>query len=728
MPAAAASSGAQRAGSDRATASPSPRMAHVGLTRPRTPACPVTRTSTSARSARLRALSRRRAREVRGHRVLARAARSSRSPASTRRWRVRAVTRWKRRRSRPARRRRADSTGIGTECVSCHQDPHAGQFTRVPELPHRRHVQHRRSYTHLRARALTCVLRRPARDAPAARATSRSSRRRWRSPRAGASPVVNYRVSTTCTSLPHRRAPRRARAALRDVPQAMTAGRTTSSRVRRRAAVAVALLARPPPAAAQFETPNRQFHNQTTFPLDGRHRDLPCESCHRKRRLQGHADAVLRLSLGPPAGRSLPAAARLAVRAVPSHHVVDGRALGPRRDDGHAARRRPPAARVPVVPREQQLHERAQAAACSCHQKDYQAAKTPNHAAAGFPTACEACHRPSDATFTQARFDHAAVVPAGRRARAQARARPAIATTSIRARRATASAVTATDYDRTTTPEPRGRRLPDDAARAATAPTRSRACGGAGFNHNAVFPLVGAHASRSCATCHVNNVYRGTPRDCVGCHRTDYDRTTTPNHAAAGFPTTCETCHRADRRAASRGAGFNHAAVFALVGVHAQQVVCDLPREQRLSGARRATASAVTATDYDRTTTPNHAAAGFPTTCESCHRADRRELARAPASITPPCSRSSGGTPATSCATCHVNNVYQGHAARLRRLPPDRLRPHDGPEPRGRRLPDDVRELSPGHRRELPRRVASTTAASSRSSAGTRSRPARPAT
>jgi len=67
---------------------------------------------------------------------------------------------------------------------------------------------------------------------------------------------------------------------------------------------------------------------------------------------------------------------------------------------------------------------------------------------------------------------------------------------------------------------------------------------GAGFNHNNFFPLVGVHATQACAVCHQNNVYDGTPRDCVGCHRDDYDRTRNPNHAASGFPTACDSCHR----------------------------------------------------------------------------------------------------------------------------------------------------------------------------------------
>jgi hypothetical protein len=72
-----------------------------------------------------------------------------------------------------------------------------------------------------------------------------------------------------------------------------------------------------------------------------------------------------------------------------------------------------------------------------------------------------------------------------------------------------------------------------------------------------VFALAGRHASASCASCHVNSVYKGTPRDCVACHRSSYDRTTSPNHVAAGFPTTCQSCHRAGDTSWGQGS-FSH--------------------------------------------------------------------------------------------------------------------------------------------------------------------------
>ncbi|MEZ5988780.1 MAG: hypothetical protein R3F30_06600 [Planctomycetota bacterium] len=72
-----------------------------------------------------------------------------------------------------------------------------------------------------------------------------------------------------------------------------------------------------------------------------------------------------------------------------------------------------------------------------------------------------------------------------------------------------------------------------------------------------------AHKTATCNKCHANNVFKGTPKDCWSCHRTDYDGTTNPNHKALNFPTTCDTCHTTTT---FKGATFNH--TFRLKGEH----------------------------------------------------------------------------------------------------------------------------------------------------------------
>ncbi len=70
----------------------------------------------------------------------------------------------------------------------------------------------------------------------------------------------------------------------------------------------------------------------------------------------------------------------------------------------------------------------------------------------------------------------------------------------------------------------------------------------------------------------------------------------------------------------------------------------------------------------------------------------------------------------------------QGHAARLRRLPPGRLPADDQPEPRRGGIPDDLRDVPQGRPTRVGTAAASTTRAPSRSSACTRRSRARAAT
>ncbi len=106
------------------------------------------------------------------------------------------------------------------------------------------------------------------------------------------------------------------------------------------------------------------------------------------------------------------------------------------------------------------------------------------------------------------------------------------------------------------------------------------------FNHDQFFPRVGVHATEPCAACHKNGVYKGTPTNCYGCHRADYESTKDPNHIAAGFPTTCEVCHRPTDSTFNQGA-FNHDQFFQRVGVHATQPCAACHKNSVYKGTRR---------------------------------------------------------------------------------------------------------------------------------------------
>ncbi len=395
---------------------------------------------------------------------------------------------------------------------------------------------------------------------------------------------------------------------------------------------------------------SRAFHKTGRFNLEGRHLDVPCESCHIKGAVKGtptkcvdchwvrRQDDPYRTRLGSDCETCHRPVSWTAVTW--NHGAATGTPLSPAHralacDNCHTNRR----------------FDAGSPSCYSCHAKQYQSATQPSHAAAGFPTQCELCHKPSHTSFTQATFQHNAYFPLS----------------GVHATQACASChrnnvykgtprdcvgCHRTDYERTTSPNHAAAGFPT-ACESCHRP--SDASWKTTFNHSSAYPLAGVHATQPCSACHKNNVYKGTPRDCVGCHRTNYDRTTNPNHAAAGFPTACESCHRASD--ASWRATFNHNAVFTLVGVHATQACTACHKNNVYKGTPRDCFSCHR-TDYERTASPNHAAAGFPTACDSCHSASSSTW-----SASFDHNRFfvlAGRHLSAACSSCHRNSVYRG--------------------------------------------------------------------
>lgn len=421
--------------------------------------------------------------------------------------------------------------------------------------------------------------------------------------------------------------------------------------------VALALAAAP---AAQFETPNRSFHNATGFRLDGKHQTVACEACHLNGQFKGTPSRCYDCHW--IRRRDDRFQTRLGSACEQCHRPTSWTAV---RWD-HAAQ-----AGVPLNADHRQIaceacHGgatfRPSSVACvSCHQKDYAATQAPNHAAAGFPVACDACHRPNDSTWRNTgsgRFNHNAVFTLSG-AHATASCTACHRNNVYKGTPRDCVGCHLADYNRTQNPNHASAGFPTTCETCHRASDPAFGGGGAGgFSHNAIFALVGVHASQACAACHRNNVYKGTPRDCIGCHQADYSRTQSPNHAAAGFSTTCDSCHRPTDAAWSGAGGFNHNAVFALVGSHASQSCTACHANNVFRGTPR-TCLGCHQAQYNATRNPPHAAAGFPTSCDSCHRPTDPQWTGASfnhASVF----ALVGVHASQACTTCHVNNVYRG--------------------------------------------------------------------
>ncbi len=256
----------------------------------------------------------------------------------------------------------------------------------------------------------------------------------------------------------------------------------------------------------------------------------------------------------------------------------------------------------------------------SCHQNDYNNAKSPvNHVAANFPTTCQQCH--DTVQWTDGTFNHAATgwaltgshtVPPRQCTDCHVNGNYNITVT-------TCVSCHQTDYNNATSPVNHI---------AANFPTTCEVCHDTAqwsdgtFNHAATgWALTGSHTvpPRQCTDCHVNGNYNITVTTCVSCHQTDYNNAKSPvDHIAANFPTTCQICH--DTVQWTDGT-FNHAATgWALTGSHT------VPPRQcsdcHVNGNYNITTTlcySCHVADYNGTTNPNHKAAGFPTTCDTCH-------------------------------------------------------------------------------------------------------------
>ena len=399
---------------------------------------------------------------------------------------------------------------------------------------------------------------------------------------------------------------------------------------------------------AAWSNASRAFHKAGLFPLEGRHLVTPCGDCHVNGIIKGtptrcydchwvrRQDDVYRTRLGnecedchrPTAWSAVTwdhgarttfalAGAHRTLACDQCHHGDFGRTLSD---------------------------------CASCHAADYDGAREPLHRAAGFPMTCQLCHRPGDTSWRQARFDHTAFTLAGVHASQTCGACHGGGVYAGTPRDCVGCH--RGDYDRSADPAhaAAGFSLACDTCHRYTDARWSD------FRYaHAVWPLIGAHIVPRCSSCHAGGAYAGRPTDCVSCHRTDYDRSADPNHVSAGFPLTCEPCHQLADASWSLGR-FTHE-TFPLAGVHLTQLCGACHKNNVYAGTARDCAGCHQA-EYNAAQDPNHVAAAFPMTCESCHRFNDPTWDEGTYSHT---TFALLGVHATQlCGACHRNNVYAG--------------------------------------------------------------------
>jgi hypothetical protein len=296
-------------------------------------------------------------------------------------------------------------------------------------------------------------------------------------------------------------------------------------------------------------------------------------------------------------------------------------------------------------------------ACITCHLKDYQGTTNPNHVTANFPQTCDQCH--STSTWLSATFNHDSTgFPLTGLHTVPPRACTDCHVNNNYSLNSTACVTChLKDYQGTTNPNHVSSNFPQTCDQCHTTSTWLNAT----FNHSTTgFPLTGSHTvpPRACTDCHVNNNYNLTSAACVSCHQTDYNNATTPvNHIAAAFPTTCETCHDT---VLWTDATFNHTTTgFQLTGAHIVPprlcTDCHVNNNYSLNSTLCYTCHQK---DYTGTTSPAHAAAGFPTTCELCHDTTVWTDSTFNHNNTAFPLTGSHTVPPRACTDCHVNGNY----------------------------------------------------------------------
>ena len=294
----------------------------------------------------------------------------------------------------------------------------------------------------------------------------------------------------------------------------------------------------------------------------------------------------------------------------------------------------------------------------SCHLKDFQNATNPNHMQAGFSQSCEMCH--TTTAWQPAQFDHSksAFPLTGAHTVPPRQCTDCHINNNYNLTSTTCVSCHLKDYQGTTNPNHVTANFPQACEQCHNTSTWANAT----FNHSSTgFPLTGAHTvpPRQCADCHVNNNYNLTNTTCVSCHQADYNAAISPvNHISAGFPTSCEQCH--DTVAWADGK-FDHSTTgFNLTGAHTvpprQCTDCHINNNYNLTST---TCVSCHLKDYQGTTDPNHAAAGFPTTCETCHGTTSWDGATFGHTTTGFALTGAHTVPPRQCADCHVNNNYK---------------------------------------------------------------------
>ncbi|MBL0060762.1 MAG: hypothetical protein IPP40_04550 [bacterium] len=300
-------------------------------------------------------------------------------------------------------------------------------------------------------------------------------------------------------------------------------------------------------------------HNNTGFPLTGRHVQATCIQCHASGQYDGLPTTCASCHLSDYNGTNDPdhEAANFPTTCQTCHSTSNWNSTFNHNNTSF------PLTGQHIQATCNQCHASGQydglpTTCVSCHLADYNGTTDPDHEAANFPTTCQTCHTTSnwDANFNH---NNSSFPLTGQHV--QATCNQCHASGQYDGLPTTCVSCHLADYNDTDDPD----------HQAAGFSTQCQTCHttsnwDANFNHNNTgFPLTGQHITATCNQCHSGGIYNGLTTVCVDCHLADYNSSADPDHEADQYPTACQDCHTPS----NWNSTFNHAPLFPITtGAH----------------------------------------------------------------------------------------------------------------------------------------------------------------
>jgi len=402
--------------------------------------------------------------------------------------------------------------------------------------------------------------------------------------------------------------------------------------------------------------PAKVDHNQTNFPLTGRHRLARCEECHQFQRYTGTSTECFACHNPEYADSENPNHLLSNFdRNCATCHTTSG--WTPAAYD-HAQ------ARFPLTGAHRQVaclschvggRFTGTATDCyTCHTADYQAVADPSHTAAQFDHNCTVCH--STDGWKPATFNH----DQSNYPLTGAHRTVDCASCHINGRFDGTPTDCWSCHQQTFTDVPDPNHVQGQFDHNCTTCHSTDGWKPATFNHDqSDYPLTGAHRTVDCASCHVGGRFDGTPTDCWSCHQQTYTDVADPSHVQGQYDHNCTICHTTT---AWQPAQFDHSnGPFPLTGAH-RQVECASCHVNGRFGGTPSDCYTCHTNDFNNVGNPNHRNAQFPHDCTVCHTTnnwDSNFNQQHDQQWFPVYSGEHRGEWAT-CADCHSNpNNYQ---------------------------------------------------------------------